>query len=277
MKKIILYTSIVLLLVSCGRSNEEIYARDAAMLQSVNDATSSRKSFATSKMKNEAAENSKQTTVTRKLIKTGDVTFETSDLSATRKVILDLVNSYKGYVSRDNQYKSDDRTSTTIAVRIPAESFDLILEGIAKGVDKFDNKNVRISDVTEQFLDVSARLNTKKALEKKYLEILKKAKTVREILDVERELAKVRGDIESSEGRLKYLQNQVSFSTLNITFYKKTTANELGFGSKIGEAFKQGFENIKAFLVSMIHIWPFIIILFLLIFFVKKRLKRTKS
>ena len=278
MKKIILFFSIIILWVSCGNSDENMNYRDASMLQSMNDAASSKRSFASSKrMKEASVERKVNATIERKLIKTGNVTFETKDLSTTRKTILDLVNQNNGYVSSDNQYKSDDRISTTLSVRIPAKSFDSVIEGIAKGVERFDNKNIHISDVTEQFLDVTARLKTKKALEFKYLEVLKKAKSVREILDVERELAKVRGDIEAKAGRLKYLESQVSFSTLSITFYKKTKANESGFGSKIGEAFKQGFENVKAFLVSMINVWPFMIILFLLIFYFRKRIKRTKS
>ena len=70
---------------------------------------------------------------------------------------------------------------------------------------------------------------------------------------------------------MKELQNQVS--TLKNTF----TRSEIGLGSEIGAAFKQGFENVKAFLVSMINIWPFMIILFLLIFCFRKRMKRSNS
>lgn len=274
MKKIILLISIALLVISCNDKQEAAY--NARVMEDAS--ASSRKSFsADRKMKSQSSRSIDNVKVERKLIKTGNISFETKELEATRKSILDLVAKNNGYVASDNQYKSEDRISTTISVRIPADSFDLILEGIAKGVEKFDHKNIHISDVTEQFLDVEARLKTKKALEVKYLEILKKAKTVREILDVERELGKLRGDIEATEGRLMYLQNQVSFSTLSITFYKKIASSDVGFGGKIGDAFKQGFENVKAFLVSMINIWPFIIILFILIFYVRKRVKRTKS
>jgi len=274
MKKIILIISIVLLAVACD--DQQKFAYDAKVME--HDLNRSEKTFAAgSKMKQAAVDRRDNVTVERKLIKTGSVTFETLKLAATRKTVIDLVAQHNGYVARDNQYKSDDRISTTISVRLPARSFDVVLEGIAKGVEKFDAKNIHISDVTAQFLDVEARLKTKKALEAKYLEILKKAKTVREILDVERELGKLRGDIEATEGRLKYLQNQVVFPTLNITFYKKIAGNEIGFGSKLGEAFKQGFENVKALVVYILTIWPFMIILLLLIFYVRKRMKTSKS
>jgi hypothetical protein len=275
MKKIVLYISIVLLAVAC---NDEKVLPNVLSAEGIQyDAVLSRKSFSVEKMKSAAIHRKENVTIERKLIKTGTVAFETKELEATRKTIIDLVSQNTGYVASDNQYKSDDRISTTIAVRIPAKSFDLVLEGIAKVVERFDHKNIHISDVTKQFLDVESRLKTKKALEAKYLEILKKARTVREILDVERELGKLRGDIEATEGRLKYLQSQVLFSTLNITFYKKIAESEIGFGSEIRAAFKQGFENVKAFLVSMINVWPFMIILFLLIFYFRKRMKRSNS
>ncbi len=274
MKKIILFFSIILLTVGCNDKQDLAYEAEVMRY----DTASSSKSFVKGKrMNNSSFDKNENVSVERKLIKTGSVTFETKKLEATRKTILDLVDQNDGYVASDNQYKSNDRITTTITVRIPVKSFDVVIEGIAKGADKFDNKNIRVSDVTEQFLDVEARLRTKKALEAKYLEILKKAKTVREILDVERELGKLRGDIEATEGRLKYLQSQVSFSTLNITFYKKIAGSEIGFGGKIADAFKQGFENVKVFMVSMINVWPFLIILFLLIFYARKRMKRTKS
>ena len=270
MKKAILFLSIFFVVVSCNSNQEK-----AAALESMQyDAATSRKTKSSIQRLNNPSP--KQSNIQRKLIKTGNISFETKDLEATRKIIIDLVNQNNGYVSNDNQYKSNDRVSATISIRIPADKFDAILEEIAKGVEKFDSKNIRISDVTEQFLDVEARLKTKKTLEFKYLEILKKARTVREILDVERELGKLRSDIESTEGRLKYLQNQVSFSTLNITFYKQITASETSFIGKLSKAFKTGFENVKNFFLYMINMWPFIIILLLVFFYFRKRRLRAK-
>jgi predicted nucleic acid-binding Zn-ribbon protein len=275
MKKIFLLATILLLSVACTDSSNK-----------TNIETLAETDYVDSKMGFAAAKRSarskpvppKSNQFERKLIKTGNLNFETQDLSKTKSTIEGLVKSFNGYIANDNEYKSYDRISNTISLRIPASKFDEFIIEISKGVEKFDSKNINISDVTEQFLDVEARLKTKKALESKYLEILKKTKSVREILDVERELGKLRADIESTEGRLKYLKNQTSFSTLNITFYKKIIASDSSFGGKITEAFKDGFDNIKAFFLFLINIWPFIIILFLVFFYFRKRRKsRTKS
>ena len=214
--------------------------------------------------------------VERKLIKNGSLSFETYDLEKTRKKIFEAIKKYKGYTSSDNEYTASNRISNTISIRVPAKEFDNFLLEVSKGVERFDSKNININDVTEQFVDTEARLKTKKKLEVKYLELLKKAKTVREILDVERQLANVRSEIESKEGRLKYLQSQVSFSTLTVTFYKKITS-ESNFSRKFKNAFKEGFENVKGFLIYIINIWPFILVGILLIFFLRRRRKQKKS
>ena len=275
MKKIFLLASILLLSVACTDSSNQTNFDTLAEVESVD----SKMGFVAAKRSTSSKPfPAKNNQFERKLIKTGNLNFETQDLSKTKTTIEGLVKSFNGYIANDNEYKSYDRISNTFSLRIPADKFDEFIVEISKGVEKFDSKNINISDVTEQFLDVEARLKTKKALESKYLEILKKAKSVREILDVERELGKLRGDIEATEGRLKYLKNQTSFSTLNITFYKKIKASNTSFGGKVIEAFKDGFDNIKAFFLILINIWPFIIILFLVFFYLRKRRKsRTKS
>lgn len=217
--------------------------------------------------------------VERKLIKTGDIAFETDDLSATRKHIEQAVKKFNGYISSDNERKSSYDITSNLTVRIPSKNFDVFLAEISSKVDKFDSKNMSVNDVTEQFLDVQARLKVKKALEERYSELLKKTKSVKEILEVERELTTVRADIESMEGRLKYLQNQVSFSTLNIRFYKVEVvkSSSKSFWRRLANAFNNGIDNIKWFFLGLINIWPFILLGTLAFIFIRKRIKQRKK
>ena len=197
--------------------------------------------------------------IERKLIKEGQVTFETNDISATRKLILESIEKYKGYASSDQEYKSVGKISNTIIIRVPAKSFDQLLSDATKGVTKFDNKDIEVKDVTEEFLDIQARLKTKKELENRYLEILKKANSVTEILLVEKQIGQLRSEIESIEGRLKYLENKVSLSSLTITFYQ-TVPDETEFSNKFKNGFKNGWNNMIWFFVFLTNIWPFILI-----------------
>ena len=195
----------------------------------------------------------------RKLIKEGQVEFETNDISSTRKLIFESIEKYKGYTSSDQEYKSVGKISNTIIIRVPAKNFDQLLSDATKGVTKFDNKNIEVKDVTEEFLDIQARLKTKKELENRYLEILKKANSVTELLEVEKQIGLLRSEIESIEGRLKYLESKVSLSTLTMTFYQ-TVPNETEFGNKFKNGFKNGWDNLIWFFVFLTNIWPFILI-----------------
>jgi hypothetical protein len=212
-------------------------------------------------------------TVERKLIKEGRVEFETDNVNTTRKTIFEAVNKYKGYVSSDQEFKSTGRKSNTVIIRVPADKFDNLLSDATIGVEKFDSKEINVKDVTEEFLDIQARLKTKKELELRYIDLLKQAKNVIEILEIEKQIGQLRSDIESIEGRLKYLQDRVSFSTLTMTFYE-TIPNETEFGQKFKNGFRNGWDNLIWFFVVLTNIWPFILIGLGLIFGIRLYRKR---
>ncbi len=197
--------------------------------------------------------------VERKLIKEGRVEFETNDLNATRKTIFEAVEKYKGYVSSDREFKSGARMSNVLELRMPSANFDKLLNEATAGVEHFESKEISVKDVTEEFLDVQSRLKTKKELELRYIDLLKQAKTVTEILEIEAQIGQLRTEIESIEGRLKYLQDRVSYSMLSMTFYE-SMPNESGFGGKFKNGFRNGWENLVWFFVALTNVWPFIVI-----------------
>jgi len=222
------------------------------------------------------AKQQEEINIERKLIKEGRVEFETDNISSTRKLIFESIEKYKGYTSSDQEYKSIGRVSNTIVIRVPAKNFDLLLNDATKGITKFDSKNIEVKDVTEEFLDIQARLKTKKELENRYLELLKKANSVTEILEVEKQIGQLRSEIESIEGRLNYLKSKVSLSTLTLTFYQ-SIPNETEFGNKFKIGFKNGWDNLIWFFVFLTNIWPFILIGIGLIFGIKMWRKRKKA
>ena len=198
-------------------------------------------------------------TVERKLIKEGRVEFETGNLNSTRKTIFEAVKKYKGYVSSDQEFKSPGRKSNTVIIRVPADNFDNLLSDATQGIEKFDSKEINVKDVTEEFLDIQARLKTKKELEQRYIDLLKQAKNVTEMMEIEKQIGQLRSEIESIEGRLKYLNDRVSFSTLTMTFYE-SIPNETEFGQKFKNGFRNGWDNLFWFFVMLTNIWPFILI-----------------
>ena len=195
----------------------------------------------------------------RKVIKEGRVEFETRDLSATRKQILEVISTHQGYVSSDQEFNYPGRKSNTLVIRIPAGKFDQVLTEATSGVKEFEQKEILVKDMSEEFVDIEARLKTKKELETRYTELLKQAKNVMEMVEIENQIGQLRADIESTEGRLAYLQDQVSFSTLSMTFYESVPEG-MGLSHEFKIGFRNGWENLVAFFVLLINIWPFLLL-----------------
>lgn len=247
---------IILTMISCGQQSE----KGIMEMSNLDNA-------APTSQQKESEVSDENIVIERKLIKEGRVDFETANISATRKSIIDAVEKYKAYISSDQEFKTPGRKSNTIVIRVPADNFDHLLNDATKGIEKFDSKEINVKDVTEEFLDVEARVKTKKELEARYIELLKLAKNVSEVLEIEREIGQLRSEIESIEGRLNYLQSKISFSTLTMTFYETVAIqNESPFGKEFSKGFTNGSYGVVWFLVVLVNLWPIIVIGLIVIF-----------
>lgn len=269
MKNIVVLT-LSLLVLGCSSNNREVASESTGMAGSYMDKAAPP---ALSEPVNDNT--SPSTPIERKLIVMGNVRFRTGDLKKTNEEVLKLVEKYKGYIASQNESNSEYSIDQTIEVRIPSKDFTAFLKDIDKQSAHFDHKNINTQDVTEEYIDVEARIKTKKELEARYLEILKKANSVKEMMEVEAQLNQVRAEIESIEGRLKYLQNQTSFSTLTINFYQLTTKFR-GFGYRFGEEVKQGWNGFIGFLLMLVRLWPFLFIVLPIVVLVRKWWRKRK-
>jgi len=127
-------------------------------------------------------------------------------------------------------------------------------------------------------IDLDARLKTKKDLEARYQELLKRANSVDEVLKVEAQISSLRAEIESAEGQMRYLKNQVALSTLAVSFYEKTVA--AGFGYKFQRALRQGWDNLLWVIVGLANLWAillFVAIVWIIIARIRRNRKRKKA
>ena len=198
----------------------------------------------------------------QKIIKTASLIFETKDVETTHQKILKLASQHKGLVQSDNSGKDYNRLYKNLTVRIPTENFQHFINAISEGVEYFDRRDISRQDVSEEFVDLEARLKAKRILEERYLELLKKANKVEEMLQIERELSNIREEIEARQGRLQYLQNQVSMSTVNIEFYKTTAETGItqSYGQKMKNAFQGGWNGISVFFLGILYLWPLFLV-----------------
>jgi hypothetical protein len=213
----------------------------------------------------------------RMLIKNGFLEIETASLEKSRNEVMQLLKNFKGaYISEERIENFPFRESNTLTLRIPSKFFDTFIQALIQSEGRVVQKNISTEDVTEEYLDVNARIKAKKELESRYLELLKKAVKVEELLQIEREIGTLRADIESYEGRLNYLKQQISFSTITLTYNQFTRENK-GFSGKIGQELYKGWNSFLGGLLGLIGAWPYVIILVFIFLIWRKRHKRLRN
>lgn len=215
----------------------------------------------------------------QKVIKTAGLRFETQDLESTHKNILSITKALDGFVSTDNSGKNYSEHFRNITVRVPSENFQTFIDDVSKGVGYFDRKDISRKDVSEEFVDLNARLKAKRELERRYLELLKQARNVEEMLDIERELSKIREEIEAKEGRLNYLKDKVALSTISIQVYKYTneTGVTVSYGQKMKKALSGGWDGVSVFFIGLLSLWPLFLLLIIFILLLRRWMKRRKK
>lgn len=214
-----------------------------------------------------------------KIIKTANIGIEVKNYKESLGKIKQIVKSNNAYVSNEEERNYSYSISNTIVIRVTNKNFDSLIHLLLNEASKIEYKTISAVDVTEEFVDIEARLKTKKDVEKRYTEILKQARTIHEIMEVEEELRVIREEIEAKEGRLKYLSNQVDYSTINLSINQKfqTPIYQDGFFSKIANAFSAGWEGIKLFIIGIFYLWPLWIILGVGLYILLKFLNRKRK
>lgn len=179
----------------------------------------------------------------RMIIKTAELLCEVENFEAAAGRMRALAEESGGYlVSAQTSVRDDNRKSGMLTLRVPADKFETTLAGLKKLVKKVETENLSGNDVTEEFYDLTARLENKRRAEQRFLEILKTANKTSEILEVEQALVNVREEIERLEGRKRYLSDQVALSTITVRLFEPRPLITTGRDSFWGKL-KRGFEN----------------------------------
>lgn len=274
----------ILLAAACGgegeySSNEEILMDDAFEMVEEEDFLGKRNASWTPQ--NSSANRKNQKSFEQKIIKTGNLSYKVAEAKAEYDRILKMLPSFNAYLASENQNKGYDRINYNLSIKVPPQHFDSLMMQLAKG-KRVDNKWVNSDDVTDRFYDLQSRIDNKMKLEERYQEILAKANSVKDILEVERSLNQVRSEIESLEGQFKLLNHQISYSSLDLSFYEilPYTIDEEqrpGFIARITNALSGGWQGFLSFLVLSVRLWPFIILLIVGVIVVRKIRARRRE
>lgn len=185
------------------------------------------------------------------IIRTATASVEVDSLEPAVARVKELATRLGGYVGSSGIVTGKNQLrQAAIEVKIPAARFDEVLSGLAP-IGKLESVNVSAQDVGEEFVDVNARMDNARRLERRLIDLLAtRTGKLKDVLDVEQSLARVRAEIERYEGRIRYLKAHTAMSTLSVTVHEPLPVVGTAGKSVMGEAFTQAWRNFVV-LVSL--------------------------
>lgn len=268
---------IILLLISCGNDSAPEIGYDAPEAAEMMAEQPYMSKAAIGREGEEAADAESSTIIPeqsgqqRMLIQRASLQGEIGEYDPWFSQLQELVRRQKGFIVNSvTRQTYEDARSGNITIRVPQDGFEAMLGALKISFSQIESEQISGDDVTEEFYDLSARLDNQRKAEQRLQEILRAAKNVKEILEVERELTRVRENIERMEGRKRYLQDQVSLSTIEVSWHEPypimSGTRGRGFWGTIARGFEQGLRGFAdvlsgliAFLIAGFPVYAFII------------------
>ncbi|MBK7586684.1 MAG: DUF4349 domain-containing protein [Myxococcales bacterium] len=179
----------------------------------------------------------------RKLIRNAELSVTVASPSLAQSEALKIAAANGGYLAQSEvrgQHGDDgeEPAEVEVVLRVASDKLDAALDALGRLGKRVGSEKITSRDVTEEWIDVDARIRTQKKLEEQYLEILKGASKVDDLLSVQKQLAEVRGELEKLEGKKRLLDNQIELSTITVTFHGERPLVAISSGA-FGRAAKQ--------------------------------------
>ena len=203
-----------------------------------------------------------------KIIKRGNMDIKVEKLELAKQRVDSILKYSNGYYENEQYISYGNSISYELIVSIPNTKFDSLIYQMQNGIGELLSKNITAKDVTEEYVDLNIRLENNLAYLNQYKQILKKAKSVKEILEVQEKIRNIEEEIENKKGRLKFLDDKVLFSTLSLDLTQQieVKAKRSNFSERISKAFKNGGSSFLSFIVGLVNLWPFILLIIILLF-----------
>lgn len=220
-------------------------------------------------------------TISKKIIKNGDMRIQVGNIQKAQNEVGKIIKNNKAYVQKEEFQNTDTDENVYLTIRVPHKNFDALVNSFSDGVGSVLSKNISSDDVTEEYTDVSIKLTNKKIYLEKYRDMLKSAATTKDMLEIQENIRALEDEIDVSEGRLRFIDDRVNYSTLNVSLYKEkvrsSATSKVGFGNRFGDSVTQGWNSFVAFLLEVISLWPFLLLVPVVIFLWKKWRNKKKK
>lgn len=278
MKIILLCTALAVMILSCNNAERKASitntetTKEKIALDNTEDKQAERKQVADSTRVVQQESNtppSKEPKANpdwdKKIIKIADVSLELKDFNAYNKGIHQNLKAYGAYIAQEEQTQTNDVTQNTITIKVPVDKFEDLMNSFSGDGIKLLEKKITTEDVTGEVIDTKGRIETKKQVRQQYMELLRQAKNMKDILEVQSEINGITEEVEAAGGRVQYLVHQAAYSTIHLKYFQyingiKPVDEEPSFFSKLKEAFKSGGNAIANITLLLANIWPVILV-----------------
>jgi len=212
----------------------------------------------------------------KKIIKTAELNVEVKNYQDFNTKLHESIKQFGGYVSQEEQNESAYQIQNSVVIKVPVGQFENAMNSIVGLGEKLIEKKITSQDVTTEVVDTKSRMEAKRQARLRYLDFLKQAKNMDEILQVQTEIDNIQEELESAAGRIEYLNHSSAYSTINLTFYQVLDVSALNqtepsYLHKIKEAFANGWKWVSELILGLISFWPAIILILIGIIFLRRR------
>jgi hypothetical protein len=198
----------------------------------------------------------------RMVIYNAYVSLETGDIEGRLAKIRQIAEQYGGYVAGSSRSSYGTQASAEISIRVPKERFQTVVQEIETYGKVLDERTTS-EDITQQYIDLKARLVNLQKQEERLRELLEMATTVDEILRVENELARIRGEIDSMQGQISYLEGNAEMSLVSVTLIEPAppfTPPGMNWGETLEIAVIGLFTVVRGMIILAVSLVPVLII-----------------
>lgn len=157
----------------------------------------------------------------RRIVRTAEMTLTVQDVEQAIAAVRDIATAQGGQILTSSTSDSGDYQTAMLTIEVPSDRFDPAMSAL-RGlplVERVDHETTSSQDVTEEYVDLEARLRNAEATEQRLVALQGQAERLEDTLALEREISRVRGEIEQMKGRLNYLERRTSFSRIDLELF----------------------------------------------------------
>ncbi len=217
----------------------------------------------------------------KKIVKSANLNLEVKDFKTFSRQLTEKIQRYGGYVSSEQQNTSSYKMESVVTLRVPVDKFDAAMDEILKDAATVNVKTINAEDQTREYIDSKSRLEAKKQVRLRYLELLKQAKNMSEIIEVQQEINSIQEEIEVVSGRINQINLTAAMSTIHLTYFQVLNGaveepSQAGFFSRLLDAFTGGWKWLGEVLIGLSSIWPLLLIFIVGGLFIRRKLLTKK-